>query len=75
MNILEELKSLLNVSSDRLSGTVTKVQGSVSVSTSNGVIQCPKPTMVVTSGDLVIIEATQIVYNLGKATLIQRFDV
>ena len=76
MNALEELKRLLGSGTSRVSGTVIAVtRQTVTVQTVHGAIACPVPTVVVSSGDLVIVDSDQILYNLGKGDTIRRFDV
>ncbi|QNJ59189.1 hypothetical protein [Vibrio phage vB_ValS_PJ32] len=74
MNALDTLKGLLDVGSKRLSGEVKRVGSSVTVSTSSGMIVTPRPQVNLSSGDLVILEGNQIIYNLGSKKEIPTYD-
>ncbi len=76
MNALDTLKQILGVGASRVSGRVTRLGTSVTISTSQGVIVAPMPNVGSLSiGDTVIIESNQITHNLGRSGGIPVYDI
>lgn len=76
MNTLDTLKELLGVGTSLVSGRVTRLGTSVTVSTSQGVIVAPMPNVgTLAIGDTVIIESNQITHNLGRSSGIPVYDI
>ena len=75
MNALNQLKTLLGVGASKTSGIVQRTGSSITVASSAGVLVVPSPNVVVSVGDLVIIESNQITHVLGQESEIRTYDV